>query len=150
MNHDKIDEVIDKYQGDQSSLIQILLDIQHENRWLSKEVFERVSEKLDIPLNTIYHIATFYRTFSLLPRGRHQGTICLGTACHVRGGAKILDRTEHVLGIKAGETTADMKFSLETVNCLGCCALGPVMVIDGKYHGKVVSAEVDDILGSCD
>ncbi len=150
MNDDKIDEVINKYQGDQSSLIQILLDIQRENHWLSKEVFERLSEKLDIPLNRIYHIATFYRAFSLLPRGRHEVLICLGTACHVRGGVRILDRAEQVLGIEAGETTPDMKFTLGTVNCLGCCALGPMIVVDGKYHGKAAPTEVEDVLGNYD
>ncbi|MFC1958831.1 complex I 24 kDa subunit family protein [Chloroflexota bacterium] len=150
MDHDKIDEVINKYNGDQSSLIQILLEIQRENRWLPKDVFERLSEKLDLPLNRIYHIATFFKAFSLVPKGRHEVRICLGTACHVRGGVRILDRAEQVLGIKAGETTPDMRFTLETVNCLGCCALGPVIVVDGKYHGKVAPTEVEDVLGNYD
>ena len=150
MDNDKIDEIINKHQGAQSSLIQILLEIQRENNWLPKEVLERLSEKLDIPLSRIYHIATFYKAFSLLPKGRHEARICLGTACHVRGGARILDRAEHVLGIKAGQTTPDMKFTLETVNCLGCCALGPVMVVDGKYQGNAVPAKVEELLKSCD
>ncbi len=150
MDHDKIDEIINKYNGEQSSLIQILLEIQRENHWLPKEVFERLSKKLDLPLNRIYHIATFYGAFSLLPRGRHEVRICMGTACHVRGGVRILDRAEQVLGIKAGETTPDMKFTLETVNCLGCCALGPVIVVDGKYRGKATPTEVEDVLESYD
>lgn len=150
MDNDKIDEVINKCQGDQSLLIQVLLEIQRENHWLSNEVLGRISKKLNIPLNTIYHIATFYKAFSLLPRGRHEIRICTGTACHVRGGVRILDRAEQVLGIKAGQTTPDMKFTLETVNCLGCCALGPVMVVNGKYHGKISPTKAEDVLRNYD
>ena len=150
MYDDRIDQIINKHQGDASSLIQVLLEIQRENHWLSKEVLEKVSKKLKVPLNQIQHIVTFYKAFSLIPRGRHEVLICLGTACHVRGGVRILDRAEQVLGIEAGETTPDMKFSLETVNCLGCCALGPMFVVDGKYHGKAAPTEVEDVLGNYD
>ncbi len=143
---DKIDQIIDKYQGDASSLIQVLLEIQRENRWLPNEALKKVSKKLGVPLNQIQHIATFYKAFSLIPRGRHEVQVCLGTACHVRGGPRILDRVEGVLGIQAGQTTTDMKFTLETVNCLGCCALGPVMVVDGKYHGKIAPTEAEEVL----
>jgi NADH-quinone oxidoreductase subunit E len=145
----KIDKIIDKYQGDASALIQVLLEIQRENRWLPKEALEKVSKKLEVPLNQIQHIATFYKAFSLIPKGRHEVQICLGTACHVRGGPRILDRVEDVLGIQAGQTTTDMEFTLETVNCLGCCALGPVMVVDGKYHGKIAPTEAEEVLKSC-
>ncbi|NWF78294.1 MAG: NADH-quinone oxidoreductase subunit NuoE [Chloroflexi bacterium] len=147
---DKVDKIIDKYQGDASLLIQVLLEIQRENHWLSKEALEKVSKKLGVPLNRIQHVATFYKAFSLVPKGRHEVQICLGTACHVRGGPRILDRIEEVLGIRAGETTTDMKFTLETVNCLGCCALGPVMVVDGKYHGKIAPTKAEEVLKSCD
>jgi NADH-quinone oxidoreductase subunit E len=147
---DKIDQIIDKYQGDASSLIQVLLEIQRENRWLPKEALNKVSKKLGVPLNQIQHVATFYKAFSLIPRGRHEVQVCLGTACHVRGGPRILDRAEEVLGIQAGQTTTDMKFTLETVNCLGCCALGPVMVVDGKYHGKIAPTKAEEVLKSCD
>jgi len=146
----KIDQIIDKYQGDSGALIQVLLEIQRENRWLPNEALKKVSKKLEVPLNQIQHIATFYKAFSLVPRGRHEVQLCLGTACHVRGGPRILDRVEEVLGIQAGQTTTDMKFTLETVNCLGCCALGPVMVVDGKYHGKIVPAKVEDVLKDYD
>jgi len=146
MDNNKIDQIISKHRGDASSLIQVLLEIQRENHWLPKEVLEKVSEGLNVPLSRIQHIATFYKAFSLVPKGRHEVVICLGTACHVRGGVRIVDRAEHVLGIKAGETTSDMNFSLETVRCLGCCALGPVMVVDGKYHGKLVPAKAEDVL----
>ena len=146
MDYNKIDEVLNKYQGAQSSLIQILLEIQRENHWLPKEVFERLSKKLDVPLNRIYHIATFYKAFSLLPRGRHEVRICMGTACHVRGSHRILDAVQRTTGIGPGETDSELKFSLETVNCLGCCALGPVIVVDGKYYGEAGPAKVEGIL----
>ena len=146
MGNDKIDQIINKYQGDASLLIQVLLEIQRENRWLPNEALKKVSKKLGVPLNQIQHIATFYKAFSLIPRGRHEVQICLGTACHVRGGPRILDRVEEVLGIQAGQTTTDMKFTLETVNCLGCCALGPVMVVDGKYHGKIAPTKAEEVL----
>jgi NADH-quinone oxidoreductase subunit E len=146
MDKDKIDKIIEKYPNDPSSLIQILLEIQSENHWLPKEAIERVSEKLQVPLNRIQHIATFYKAFSLVPKGRHEIHVCVGTACHVRGAQRILDRVQDLTGISPGETDLDMKFSLETVNCLGCCALGPVMVVDGEYHGKMAPAKSEDVL----
>jgi NADH-quinone oxidoreductase subunit E len=96
---------------------------------------------LQVPLARIQHIATFYKAFSLVPKGRHEVHICVGTACHVRGATRILDTVEDVTGIKPGETDLDLKFSLETVNCLGCCALGPVVEVDGKVHGKMSPGE---------
>jgi NADH-quinone oxidoreductase subunit E len=123
MDNDRIDQIIDKHQGEASSLIQVLLEIQSENRWLPKEALERVSEKLQVPLTRIQHIATFYKAFSLVPKGRHEIHICMGTACHVRGAQRVLDTVQDLTGIKPGETDLDLKFSLETVNCLGCCAL---------------------------
>ena len=146
MDNDKIDQIIDKYQGDASSLIQVLLEIQRENRWLPKEALEKVSKKLEVPLNRIQHIVTFYKAFSLVPKGRHEIHVCTGTACHVRGAPRLLDTVQDLTGIKPGETDPDLKFSLETVNCVGCCALGPVMVIDGEYHGKMAPAKSEDVL----
>ncbi|HAZ31646.1 MAG TPA: NAD(P)H-dependent oxidoreductase subunit E [Dehalococcoidia bacterium] len=146
MDHDKIDQIINKCQGDASSLIQVLLEIQSENRWLPKEVLEKVGEKLEVPLNRIRHIVTFYKAFSLIPKGRHEIHVCVGTACHVRGATRVLDTVQDLTGIKPGETDLDLKFSLETVNCIGCCALGPVMEIDGKIHGKIAPAETADVL----
>ena len=148
MDNDKVDQIIDKHHGEASSLIQVLLDIQSENSWLPTAVLERVSEKLEVPLARILHIATFYKAFSLVPKGRHQVHICVGTACHVRGAARVLDTVQEAIGIKPGETDLDLKFSLETVNCLGCCALGPVMEIDGKTHGKMAPGETVDVLKS--
>jgi NADH-quinone oxidoreductase subunit E len=137
MEIEKIDQIIDRHNGEASNLLQIMLDIQKENNWLSKQALARVSEKLSVPLTRIQHIATFYKAFSLVPKGRHKVHICVGTACHVRGATRILDTVEDATGIKPGETDLDLKFSLETVNCLGCCALGPVMEVDGKVHGKM-------------
>ncbi len=146
MDIDKIDRIIEKYQGEASFLIQILLDIQSENHWLPKDAIERVREKLGIPLSRIQHIATFYKAFSLVPKGRHEVHICVGTACHVRGATRVLDTVEDATGIKPGETDLELKFSLETVNCLGCCALGPVMEVNGKTHGKMSPAQTADVL----
>jgi NADH-quinone oxidoreductase subunit E len=146
MDNKRIDQIIDKHQGKASSLIQVLLDIQGENHWLPKESLERVSEKLQVPLTRIQHIATFYKAFSLVPKGHHEIHICVGTACHVRGAKRVLETVEDLTGIKPGETDMEMKFSLETVNCLGCCALGPVMEINGKTHGKISTTEAADVL----
>jgi NADH-quinone oxidoreductase subunit E len=146
MDNERIDQIIDKHHGDPSYLIQVLLDIQSENHWLPKEVLERVADKLQVPLTRVQHIATFYKAFSLVPKGRHEIHICMGTACHVRGAPRILDAVQEVTGIKPGETDLDLKFSLQTVNCLGCCALGPVLEIDGKTHGKATPGEMAGIL----
>ena len=146
MDNDRIDQIIDKHHTEPSSLIQVLLEIQSENHWLPKEALARVSEKLQVPLTRIQHIATFYKAFSLVPKGRHEIHICVGTACHVRGATRVLDSVQDLTGIKPGETTTDLKFSLKTVNCVGCCSLGPVMVVDGEYHGKMAPAQSEDIL----
>ena len=146
MDLKKIDRIIDKHKGVADSLIQVLLEIQSEYQWLPKAALERVGERLQVPMSRIQHIATFYKAFSLVPKGRHQVHICMGTACHVRGAPRILDMVQDLTGIHPGETDLELKFSLETVNCLGCCALGPVVEIDGKTHGKVSTSETADIL----
>jgi NADH-quinone oxidoreductase subunit E len=146
MDIERIDGIIERHHGEASSLIQVLLEIQSENRWLPKEALDRVAEKLQVPLSRIQHIATFYKAFSLVPKGRHQIHVCVGTACHVRGATRILDTLQDQTGIMPGETDLDLSFSLETVNCLGCCALGPVMVVDGKTYGKLTPAESAEVL----
>jgi NADH-quinone oxidoreductase subunit E len=146
----KVNDIVAKYQGKEGVLIQVLQDIQAEYNWLPEEALKQVSQRLEVPLSQAYGIASFYKAFSLTPRGRHLLSVCLGTACHVRGGAKILDKVEELLGISDGETTEDMKFTLKRVNCLGCCALGPVMVVDGEYHGKLLVSKVGEILNSYD
>ena len=148
MENERIDQIIDKYQSDASSLIQILLEIQRENRWLPKEILERISKRLGVPVNRIQHIVTFYKVFSLMPKGRHEIHVCTGTACHVRGAPRILDSVQDLTGITPGETDLDLKFSLETVNCVGCCALGPVLVMDGEYHGQMNLRKVTALLSA--
>ncbi len=148
MDIERIDQIIDSHRGEASSLIQILLEIQRENGWLPREALDRVRERLQVPVSRIQHIVTFYKAFSLVPRGRHQVHICVGTACHVRGATRILDKVEEITGIKAGETDLDLKFSVETVGCVGCCALGPVLEVDGKTHGKITPTETAAVLKS--
>ena len=150
MDNERIDRIIEKYNNKASSLIQVMLDIQSENHWLPKDALERISQKLQVPLTRIQHIATFYKAFSLVPKGRHKIHVCMGTACHVRGAPRVLDTIQDLTGIKPGETDLDLKFSLETVNCLGCCALGPVVEIDGKIHGKITTAQIADVLKKYD
>lgn len=145
-----IEQILKEYSADESYLIQILLRIQKENGWLPKKLLTRLSQKLGVPISQIYHIATFYKAFSLIPRGRHPVSVCMGTACHVRGAPRLLDKVTDTLGICPGETSQDNRFSLITVNCLGCCALGPVMVVDGEYYGKPSPKEIERILANCD
>ena len=115
-------------------------------RAICQEALDEVSAKLHVPLNRIQQVVTFYKAFSLVPKGRHEIHVCTGTACHVRGATRLLDTIEDLTGIQPGETDSELKFSLETVGCVGCCALGPVMVIDGDYHGKMAPAKSEDVL----
>ena len=147
-NHERVDRIIDQHLGEASSLIQVLLDVQAENDWLPQEALERISERLEVPLSRVQHLTTFYKAFSLVPKGRHKVHVCVGTACHVRGATRILDTVQDLTGIQSGETDMELKFSLETVNCLGCCALGPVIEINGKTHGNVSTAKTEDVLKS--
>jgi NADH-quinone oxidoreductase subunit E len=144
----RVDAVIEEHGGEASSLIQVLLTVQAENHWLPGEALDRIRERLGVPLSRIRHIATFYKAFSLVPKGRHEVHVCMGTACHVRGAGRVLDKASELTGIQPGETDAELRFSLETVNCLGCCALGPVMEIDGKTHGKLSAEKTADVLES--
>lgn len=143
-------QAIEKATGDKSALIQVLLDIQRRNNWLPKDALTLVSQKLGVPLTQVYHVATFYKAFSLVPKGRHTCVVCLGTACHVRGAPRLLDKVTEILKIRPGETSRDLRFSLNTVNCLGCCALGPVMVVDGEYHSKPSTEKIEQIFAACD
>jgi len=134
---------------EKKSLIPILQDIQAKYNYLPGIALTTLSETLNIPLIDIIGVATFYRSFSLQPRGKHLVTVCMGTACHVRGGPKILEEFERKLNIEAGETTKNGLFSLETVACLGCCAIGPVVVVDGDYLAQTTIRKVDSILKKC-
>jgi len=137
-----IDEILSKYDYKKSSLIPILQDIQAVNCWLPSEILKHVSEKLNVPLIDVYGLTTFYKSFHLKPRGKHIITVCSGTACHVRGGPKVLQEVENHLNIGVDETTPDKNFTLETVRCLGACALEPLMVVDGKYYGQMNAKKV--------
>jgi NADH-quinone oxidoreductase subunit E len=142
----KIQSLIDNHQGLKKNLIAILLDIQENFNYLSPESLRVVAKALGMPLIDIIGVATFYRAFSLTPRGKHTCLVCMGTACHVRGGPKILEEIERKLDVAAGENTKDGQFTLETVACLGCCAIGPVVVVDGEYHGHATIRKVGPIL----
>ena len=143
----KVQSLIEKHQGLKKNLIAILLDIQESFNYLPAESLRQVAKALGMPLIDVLGVATFYRAFSLKPRGKHTCLVCLGTACHVRGGQKILEEVERKLGVPAGETTKDGQFTLETAACLGCCAIGPVVVVDGEYHGHATIRKVGPILG---
>jgi NADH:ubiquinone oxidoreductase subunit E len=137
----KVDKIINRYEGGRETLIPILQDINSEFNWLPPEILMRVAEIKQIPLEHILRIATFYKAFSLKQRGKHIITVCTGTACHVKGAQRILDRLERELGINTGETTSDMQFTLEAVRCLGCCGLSPVVTVGEDLYGKMNSAK---------
>ena len=143
---DKIDQIIEKYREERGSVIGVLQDILAEFRYLPEEALERVSEQLEIPLSRLYGLATFYNSFRLEPRGKHHVCVCVGTACHVNGAPKLVRTLERCLGVAPGETTEDEQFTLDTVNCLGACALGPLVVVDGEYRGKMDQSKVIRLL----
>lgn len=146
MNESKIQEIIEKYGNDTNAIVAILQDIQEEFSYLPKDVLVRLSKELDIPLSRILSVATFYRAFSLTPKGKYPINVCLGTACHVRGGARVMEKMERELRIKRGQTTDDLNFSLDEVRCLGCCGLAPVMMVGKEVHGKLSESKVVPIL----
>jgi NADH-quinone oxidoreductase subunit E len=135
----------DEAQG-QGSLIAALAAVQERWRYLPPEALLLASARFGVPLSQAYGVATFYNAFSLKPKGRHCLNVCMGTACHVRGSPRVLDRLETKLGVPAGETTRDRQFTIETVNCLGACALGPIVVSDGEYSGQMTPQKVDVLL----
>jgi NADH:ubiquinone oxidoreductase subunit E len=142
----KIQSLVDRHGGNKEALIAILQDVQEEYNYLPRDCLKQVAKALKIPLVDVIGVATFYRAFSLTPRGKHTCTVCLGTACHVRGGPKILDEFERQLKVKPGQTTKDGQFTLDTVACLGCCAIGPVVVVDKDYHAHTSMRKVVPIL----
>ena len=141
-----LDNILDRYGRDPANVISILQDIQAEANWLPEEDLRYVCIELEIPLSKMMALATFYKAFSLEPRGKHIVSVCLGTACHVRGAERILGAVERELGLKGGETDADLQWTLETVGCLGACALGPIVVVDGEYHGQMTSVKATRLL----
>ena len=141
-----VDRLIDKHGANPRALISLLLDIQYEFYYLPKEALQQVAAKVGMPAVQVYQVARFYKAFSLEPRGKHLLTVCLGTACHVRGGERLINQVARLLKIEPGGTTEDKVFTLQPVNCLGCCALGPVMVVDGTYYGSMSAIKIDKIL----
>src|SRR5512136_284900 len=142
----RIKKIVQKYGGDKSFLVPILQDLQKEWNYLPKDVLKTLSTVIDVPISRIYEVATFYKAFSLTPRGKHTLMLCVGTACHVRGAALIGGHIERTLCVKDGGTTSDLEFTYETVNCLGACALGPILVADRQYEGHMSMSKVDKIL----
>ena len=137
MDLELVDLIVDRYQEKRTALISILHDVQDRYKYLPEEALKMVASRLGMDINEIYGVATFYKAFTLVPQGKHSVTLCLGTACHVRGGPKILRELKSLLHIDPGQTTADRQFSLNTVNCMGVCAIGPVMFVDGKFYGEM-------------
>ncbi|OVE79165.1 NADH-quinone oxidoreductase subunit E [bacterium I07] len=141
-----IQKIIDRHDKSESGLIAMLQDIQKDKGYLPETALDQVARQVDVPLSRMYSLATFYSAFSLIPRGRHCINVCMGTACHVRGGSKLLDRLEQDLDVKTGETTADNRFTVEAVRCVGCCGLAPVVVIDENFHGKLDQRKLTKVL----
>jgi len=143
---DVITGILGEHDNRIDALIMILQDIQNRYHYLPEEAIRLVSERLEIPFSQVYEVATFYRSFSLVPRGDHEIKVCLGTACHLRGAPRILENFERELGVRCGETTKDMSFTLETVNCVGACALAPLVIVDEEYYGNTKASSVKEIV----
>jgi len=144
------ERLINNHEANKSALIQILLDIQEERGWLSKSVLMYVSHRLGVPFSQVYHTVTFYKAFSLAPQGRQIVSVCLGTDCQTRKASRLLEKVIKVLKIEPGQTSKDMKFSLFAEDCLGCCAIGPVMVVDDKYYTNPSIMEIRRIIAACE
>ena len=143
---EKLDKIIENYQNDNGTIISLLQDISDGYGYLPEEVLNEVSNKVNVPLSKLYGLATFYTSFRLEPKGKNHICVCVGTACHVKGAAKVLDIMELELDIKDGETTEDENFSLETVNCLGACALGPLVIVNDDYHANMDQNKVKKMI----
>lgn len=141
-----IDEIMERYPGEPRYLISLLQDVQAAYNYISPEAMNLVCDHVGVPLTRAWSVATFYKSFSLEPRGEHEIRVCLGTACHLKGGARISEGVEMDLGVEAGRTTEDLKFTLETVNCLGACALAPVVMVDDAYIGGATRTKVRNLL----
>ena len=148
MKEARLKEILSVFEGKKDALIAILQRVQEEFGYLPEEALAEIARFLKVPTSQVYSVATFFRAFSLKPRGRHMLDVCLGTACHVRGAVGILDAIERETGIKPGETSDDLRFTLETVNCVGACALGPIVIMDGKYEGEMKIDRVKRLLAN--
>jgi len=145
-NLQAVDAIIDQWGAKPESLLQIMLDVNHHFNYLPRESIERISKRLRMPISQVYSVATFFKVFSLKPRGRTIVHVCTGTACHVRGAPKILDRMKQDLGLKPGETTEDLALTLETVNCVGACASAPVVVVGGETYSEMTPNKMAEII----
>ena len=144
--HSKVDKIIESYSHEKSALIAVLQEIENSYGYLPAWTLRQVSEKLEAPLIQVYSVASFYDAFHLTPRGKHLIRVCLGTACYLRGSTRVLEALERELGIKDGETTSDLEFSIQSVRCLGACALSPVMIIDERYFDKMTPMKINSVL----
>ena len=144
---DKLNVIFSRHKGERQELIPILQETQEQFRYLPAAAMREIARFLHMPESTIYGVSTFYAQFKLTPLGRRIIRVCRGTACHVRGASKVLNEIEKRLNIKAGETTDDMEYTLETVACIGACALAPTMTIDNETHGKMTAKKVAEVLG---
>lgn len=148
MNDSEVLEIVAKHQETDGKISGILGDIQKKYRYLPEEALRQVARELKVPLSQLYGVATFYAAFSLEPKGEHLISVCHGTACHVKGAVQLTERLEQELGIKEGQTSRDGKFTLESVRCLGCCSLAPVISIDGKTYGRLKPEDVPEVVTS--
>ena len=146
MDFERLEGILNRYEGLPADLIPVLQDIQDSYNYLPKDELKFVSERLNIPLTQIYSVATFFKMFSLLPKGKHVCKVCLGTTCHLKGGQRLAESISHRLGVDIGYTTKDMNFTLETVGCLGSCAQAPVMMVDDTYFARISVDKVPKIL----
>jgi len=144
--YSEVNKIVKRYSCEKSALIAILQEIENLYGYLPAWALRHVSKRLDVPMIQVYGVASFYKAFHLTPSGKHLIRVCLGTACHVRGGQRVIEELERKLKIEVGETTKDLNFTLERVNCLGCCALGPIVMIDENYHGHMSSAKVGSLI----
>ncbi|MBP9020973.1 MAG: NAD(P)H-dependent oxidoreductase subunit E [Syntrophobacterales bacterium] len=145
---EELEKIIEKHKGKPGALIPVLEEAQVVLDYLPIPVQKKIAKELNLPLAQVYGVVTFYSFFTMTPRGKHTVRVCLGTACYVRGGKKIVEAIEKEYGVKEGETTSDRRFTFETVRCLGACGLGPVMVVDGNVHGRVKPAKLKEILAN--
>ena len=146
MDDAKLNEILTRHDRDPAALLAILMDIQAEENYLPRETLKQVAEQLEVAFAKVYALATFFGAFSLEPRGKHICTVCMGTACHVRGAPKLVEQVERQFDLQPGQTTKDMFLTLETVNCVGACALGPLVILDGEYHGNIKSNKLEKVL----
>jgi len=146
MDMNNIDAIIKRYDNAPAALLAIMQDVQDAERYLPPEAMKRIAQQLEIPITRVYQMATFFESFHLEPRGKHVCTVCMGTACHVRGAQRLVEQLERDLDIPSGSTAKDLSFTIEEVNCVGACALGPLVIIDDEYHGTMTSGSLQKVI----